>query len=38
LRFPHKTSFDFVHNTRDLRIGIELEARDGVRYFSGLRP
>lgn len=30
-RFPHKTPFDFVHNTRDLRIGVELEARDGRR-------
>jgi chromosome segregation protein len=30
-RFPHRTSFDFVHNTRDLRVGIELEARDGRR-------
>lgn len=27
--FPHRTSFAFLHATRDLRIGAALQARDG---------
>lgn len=27
-RFPHRTPYDFLHGTRDLRIGIEVQARD----------
>lgn len=28
-RFPHRTPFDFLHQTRDLRIGVAVQARDG---------
>ena len=28
-RFPHRTPFAFLHDTRDLRIGVTLQARDG---------
>ena len=27
--FPHRTEFDFLHNTRDLRIGVSVQAADG---------
>ncbi|HVY15291.1 MAG TPA: AAA family ATPase [Rhodopila sp.] len=30
-RFPHRTPYDFLHATRELRIGVELQARDGRR-------
>lgn len=30
-RFPHRTPYDFRHATRDLRIGVEVEAKDGRR-------
>ncbi|HET6605278.1 MAG TPA: AAA family ATPase [Rhodopila sp.] len=30
-RFPHRTPYDFLHSTRDLRIGVELQAADDRR-------
>jgi uncharacterized protein YhaN len=28
-RFPHKTNYDFLHGTRGLRVGIDVQSRDG---------